>query len=130
MLMLFSCAQKSADNSTMNKDQTPLPFGLTLDSDPDFKGGYTIREADGFALIGKGVAYRDIELKVEKLVGYGVQEAALAAEVLDDAGQTKFIKVVEAGSPSKQPFLVSWAKEADVKGNAAFEWVDLKDMEE
>jgi hypothetical protein len=109
----------------MNQN-TALPFDLKLDPNPDFKGGFTIREADGFALIGKGVSYRDIDLQVEALVGYGVQKDALAAEVIDSKGATKFIKVVKQLSPSLQPFSVSWATEADVKDNAAYTWVNLK----
>lgn len=104
-----------------------LPFGLTLDPNPDGKGGYTIREADGFALVGQGVSYRDIDLKVKTLVGYGVQKQALAAEVLDETGATRFIKVVEQKVASKPPFLVSWAQENEVKGNGAYTWVELEE---
>lgn len=125
MATFFACEPSGGTHNThMNQDPT-LPFGLKLDPDPDFKGGFTIRESDGFALIGKGVSYRDLDLNVEALVGYGVQEAALAAEVIDDEGYTKFIKVVQQLSPSLQPFSVSWATEAEVKGNEAYEWVDL-----
>lgn len=106
-----------------------LPFGLKLDPDPDFKGGFTIREADGFALVGKGVSYRDIDLQVEALLGYGVQKAALAAEVIDSHGDTQFIKVVKQPSPSRQPFSVSWATEGEVKDNNAYDWVSLAKKE-
>jgi len=108
----------------MNQNPT-LPFDLVLEPDPDMGGGYTIREADGMSLIGKGVSYRDIDLQVATLVGYGVQAAAVAAEVIDSGGHTKFIKVVKAPSPSLQPFIVSWASEAEVKGNEAYTWVNL-----
>ena len=121
---LFGCEPSGSANTDMNQDQV-LPFDLKLDPDPDFKGGFTIREADGFALIGKGVSYRDIDLQVEALVGYGVQKTALAAEVIDSKGATKFIKVVKQLSPSLQPFSVSWTTEAEVKDNDAYAWVNL-----
>ncbi len=124
---LTSCAPQSAESTTMRPDTT-LPFGLFLDPDADFKGGFTIRESDGFALIGKGVTYRDIDLTVAMLIGYGVQKEALAAEVLDEQGNTKFIKVLKQLSPSKQPFSVSWATE-DVKNNGNYTWVSLADNE-
>ncbi|MFN8395380.1 MAG: hypothetical protein U0176_12120 [Bacteroidia bacterium] len=107
-------------------EKAKLPFGLKLDPDPDFQGGFTIRDSDDFAIVGKGVSYRDIDLMVEELVGYGVQENALAAEVIDSSGSTKFIKVLQSPSPSKQPFVVSWIAEDEVKGNSAYTWVDLK----
>jgi hypothetical protein len=103
-----------------------LPFGLTLEADPGFQGGYTIRETDGFALVGKGVSYRDIDLQVEALVGYGVQPSAIAAEVIDQHGETKFIRVTALPSPSKQPFRVGWATASEVKGSSAYQWVALK----
>ncbi len=128
MTVFYSCVPKNADKTEMNK-ATTLPFGLYLDSDPDFKGGFTIRESDGFALIGKGVTYRDIDLQVKKLVGYGVQAEKLAAEVIDNQGNTKFISVVKLPSASKQPFQVSWATASESKGNAAYTWVNLADGE-
>jgi hypothetical protein len=109
-----------------DKGQNPaLPFGLTLDPDPDFKGGFTIREADGFALIGKGVSYRNIDLQVETLVGYGVKENSLTAEVIDTQGATKFIKVTKQPTPSKQPFSITWTTEGESKQNSAYTWVSL-----
>ncbi len=125
---LFSCEPSSSKKSDMNQNPA-LPFDLILEADPDLSGAYTIRESDGMSLIGKGVSYRDIDLKVDALVGYGVQANAVAAEVLDDQGNTKFIKVVQAPSPSLQPFVVSWATEAEVKGNDAYTWVDLPKKE-
>lgn len=124
MTVFYSCVPKNADKTEMSK-ATTLPFGLYLDRDPDFKGGFTIRETDGFALIGKGVTYRDIDLQVNKLVGYGVQAEKLAAEVIDNQGNTKFITVVKAPSPNQQPFQVSWATASEVKGNSTYTWVDL-----
>lgn len=108
----------------MHQDAS-LPFDLTLEPDEDRQGGFTIREPDGFALVGKGVSYRDIDLQVTALVGYGVQDSALAAEVLDAQGETKFIRVVAQPDPAKPPFVVSWATEAEVKGSGAYRWAAL-----
>ncbi len=121
---LISCEPSGSPKPAMNQNPT-LPFALVLEPNPDFGGGYTIREADGMALIGNGVSYRDIDLQVDSLVGYGVQAEAVAAEVIDSRGDRKFIKVVKAPSPSLQPFFVSWATEAEVKGNDAYTWVNL-----
>lgn len=118
-LQLFACQPPSSAVSS-----TALPFGLKLEANPGFQGGYTIREADGFALVGKGVSYRDIDLQVADLLGYGVQDTALAAEVQDAHGQRQFIKVVQLGDTSQQPFRVSLVA-AEVKHSGAYRWVDL-----
>lgn len=120
----YACEPGGSPKTAMNQNPT-LPFDLVLEPNPDFGGGYTIREADGFALIGEGVSYRDIDLQVDSLVGYGVQASAVAAEVIDSEGNTKFIKVIKAPSPSLQPFIVCWATEAETKGNDAYTWVNL-----
>lgn len=124
LLCITACHKPPGDAPGMAA-QASLPFGLRLKPNPGFQGGYTIREADGFALIGKGVSYRDIDLHVADLLGYGVQDTALAAEVLDTHGQHQFIKVVQLGNTSQQPFRVSWATAAEVKRSGAYRWVDL-----
>lgn len=124
ILHLEACESTTSPNTRMNHPPA-LPFDLVLDPDPDFKGGFTIREADGFALVGKGVSYRDIDLQVEVLVGYGVHPSALAAEVIDSEGKTKFIRVVKQPGPLLQPLQVSFARESEVKGNEDYVWVKL-----
>jgi hypothetical protein len=103
ILHLEACPSPTSPHTRRN-DPPVLPLDLILEPDPGFKGGFTIREADGFALVGKGVSYRDIDLQVEVLVGYGVHPSALAAEVIDSEGKTKFIRVVKQSGPSCNPF--------------------------
>ncbi len=124
LLLSTACHQPTGDALGVDA-QASLPFGLRLEPNPGFQGGYTIREADGFALVGKGVTYRDIDLQITDLLGYGVQDAALAAEVLDAHGNHQYIKVVQRGAPSQPPFQVSWATAAEVKHSGSYEWVDL-----
>lgn len=121
-LVLAGC---SSDKSQNMNTKPELPHGLKLEADPDFSGDFSIRDDDGFAIVGKGVTYRDIDLQVTRLVGYGVRQDTLAAEVLDGQSGTRFIKLTKLPSPVKQPFAVAWAEANEVKGNTAYAWVDL-----
>lgn len=105
-----------------------LPFGLTLESVPEWEGGgFVIRDEFGFSLIGQGVGFWDVDLNIEELVGYGVQDTVVAAEVLDPDGNTHYIKVASPLDPMvKQPFRVRMSTEEATKKDAAFRWVELK----
>jgi len=102
-----------------------LPFGATFEETPDYEGGgYVLRDQDGFALVGKGVTYRDVDVKVEALVGYGCTDNSIAAEIQDSEGQTRFLQFVLADDESRLIASLTTAEES--KDNSAFQWVDLQ----